>query len=84
MAITANWFNRDSENWRDLFDNQLAKYGSVTFSAGIKGKAYTKHGTNIETRLTVFDKVPKQPDGIIVNDCLNLTDLLKQLQLPCS
>lgn len=55
VAITAISFNPNNKNWRDLFENQLGKYGSVAFSVGIEGKAYAKHGTNIDTRLTVFD-----------------------------
>ena len=30
----------------------------VVFTATIAGKAYVRHGTTIETRLTVIDRVP--------------------------
>jgi hypothetical protein len=31
---------------------------SVVFTAGISGALYRRHGTNVETRLTVIDRVP--------------------------
>jgi hypothetical protein len=32
--------------------------GRVVFSAAIEGAVYAKHGTTIDTRLTVIDKQP--------------------------
>jgi hypothetical protein len=36
----------------------LQERGRVLFSAAIDGAVYTKHGTTIDTRLTVIDRVP--------------------------
>ena len=41
--------------WRDAFV-RLQERGRVVFSAAIDGAVYAKHGTTIETRLTVIDK----------------------------
>ena len=38
--------------------SRLQERGRVVFSAAIDGAVYAKHGTTIETRLTVIDKVP--------------------------
>ena len=37
---------------------ELEELGRVVFSAGISGALYRRHGTTIETRLTVIDRVP--------------------------
>ena len=37
---------------------RLQEQGRVVFSAAIDGAVYAKHGTTIDTRLTVIDRVP--------------------------
>src|SRR5262249_28862455 len=32
--------------------------GRIVFSAAIDGRMYARHGTNVDTRLTVIDRVP--------------------------
>lgn len=78
VAITANWFSPHNPDWADYF-LRLRKFGHVAFSAGIEGRAYAKHGTTIETRLTVIDKTPSDGWGEILDDCLNLHDLVEQI-----
>jgi len=78
VAITANWFSPHNPDWADYF-LRLRKFGHVAFSAGIEGRAYAKHGTSIETRLTVIDKTPSDDWGAILDDCLSLHDLLDQM-----
>src|SRR5216684_5467407 len=43
--------------WTDSFI-RLQECGRVVFSAAIDGAVYAKHGTTIETRLTVIDRLP--------------------------
>src|SRR3546814_12431500 len=43
--------------WSDAFA-RLQERGRVVFSAAIDGQVYAKHGTTIDTRLTVIDRVP--------------------------
>ena len=57
VAITGASFAPDNPAWRDAFIRLQAR-GRVVFSAVINGSAYAKHGTTIETRLTVIDKLP--------------------------
>ena len=78
VAITANWFSPHNPDWADYF-LRLRKFGHVAFSAGIEGRAYAKHGTTIETRLTVIDKTPSDDWGEILDDCLSLHDLVEQI-----
>ena len=47
----------DNPSWRDAFV-RLQERGRVVFSAAIDGAVYARHGTTIETRLTVIDRVP--------------------------
>ena len=57
VAITGASFAPDNPAWRDAFI-RLQERGRVVFSAAIDGSVYAKHGTTIETRLTVIDKRP--------------------------
>ena len=57
VAITGAAFAPDAPAWRDAFV-RLQERGRVVFSAAIDGAVYAKHGTTIDTRLTVIDKLP--------------------------
>ena len=62
VAITGANFSPEQPAWRDAFV-RLQGRGRVVFTAAIAGSVYAKHGTTIETRLTVIDKLPaEQPD----------------------
>jgi predicted RNA methylase len=78
VAITANWFSPHNPDWAGHFE-RLRQLGRVAFSAGIEGKAYAKHGTTVEARLTVIDKTPSDDWGAILDGCLSLHDLLEQI-----
>lgn len=83
VTITANWFSPLNPDWRDYFV-RLQKVARVAFSAGIAGQAYAKHGTLIETRLTVIDKVPADNPGQFAEcyrEVLKLSDLLGYVNL---
>ena len=56
VAITGASFAPDAPAWRDAFV-RLQERGRVVFTAAIDGAVYAKHGTTIDTRLTVIDKV---------------------------
>jgi hypothetical protein len=63
VAITGSNLSPDNPAWRDSFI-RLQQRASVVFSAAIDGRLYARHGTTVETRLTVIDKVPAaQPDS---------------------
>jgi len=57
VAITGANFGPEMPAWRDAF-TRLQERGRVVFTAVIDGAVYAKHGTTIETRLTVIDKMP--------------------------
>ncbi|CAM5293170.1 hypothetical protein AFEL58S_00331 [Afipia felis] len=57
VAITGANFGPETPAWRDAFV-RLQERGTVVFTAAIDGSVYAKHGTTIETRLTVIDKAP--------------------------
>jgi hypothetical protein len=59
VAITGTSFAPDNPAWTDAFI-QLQERGRVVFSAAIDGAVYAKHGTTIDTRLTVIDKLPAE------------------------
>lgn len=57
VAITGTGCSPDVPAWRDAFV-RLQESGRIVFSAAIAGKVFARHGTSIETRLTVIDKFP--------------------------
>ena len=57
VAVTGANFGPDLPAWRDTFV-RLQERGQVVFTAAIDGSVYAKHGTTIDTRLTVIDKQP--------------------------
>ena len=57
VAITGANFGPESPAWRDPFV-RLQERGRLVFTAAIDGSVYARHGTTIETRLTVIDKAP--------------------------
>ena len=59
VAITGANFSPDAPAWRDAFI-RMQELGRVVFTAAVAGSVYAKHGTTIETRLTVIDKAPAE------------------------
>ncbi|KAF0104026.1 MAG: methylase [Reyranella sp.] len=57
VAITGASLSPDHPSWREAFV-RLQERGRVVFSTAIDGRVYARHGTTIETRLTVIDRVP--------------------------
>lgn len=56
VTLTGANFGPETPAWRDAFI-RLQEHSRVVFTATIGGSVYAKHGTTIETRLTVIDKV---------------------------
>ncbi|MGA8756531.1 MAG: bifunctional class I SAM-dependent methyltransferase/DEAD/DEAH box helicase, partial [Stellaceae bacterium] len=59
VAITGHNLTPDNSACRDSFI-ELQRKGRVVFTAAISGRAYVRHGTNFDTRLTVIDRVPAE------------------------
>jgi predicted RNA methylase len=59
VAITGADLSPENPSRRDSFV-RLQERGRVVFSAAIDGRVYARHGTNVETRLTVIDRVPAE------------------------
>nr|WP_261370971.1 strawberry notch family protein [Sphingobium sp. B2] len=62
VAIAGASCDPHAPAWREAF-MRLQAQGRVVFTAAIDGKVYAKHGTTIDTRLTVIDKVPADDPG---------------------
>lgn len=62
VAITGASCAPHAPAWRDAFA-RLQETGRIVFTAAIDGKVYAKHGTTIDTRLTVIDKLPAEDPG---------------------
>jgi len=57
VAITGANCSPDNPVWTDVFV-RLQERGRVVFTAAIAGAVFANHGTTIETRLTVIDRLP--------------------------
>jgi hypothetical protein len=57
VAITGANLSSDNPAWRESFI-RLQERGTVVFSAAIDGRVYARHGTSVDIRLTIIDKVP--------------------------
>ena len=64
VAITGANLSPDHPSWRDAFV-RLQERGRVVFSAAIEGRVYARHGTTVETRLTVIDRVPADDPEVV-------------------
>ena len=87
VAITGHNVGPDQPAWRDSFV-RLQEKGRVVFTAPIAGQAYVRHGTTIETRLTVIDRVPAEdprtfpPSPGMAADAAELLDHVSRLVPP--
>lgn len=84
VTISANWFSPDNPTWRKTFVKWQEK-ARVVLSVGVSGQAYALHGTTMETRITVIDKIPAAEIGNIpcIRETLDLPELLTLIeQLP--
>ena len=59
VAITGANLSPHDPAWRAGFV-RLQERGRVLFSSAIDGAVYARHGTNVDTRLTVIDRVPAE------------------------
>ena len=63
VAITGANCVPNNPVWADAFA-RLQECGRIVFSAAIDGSVYAKHGTTIDTRLTVIDRLPAADPGV--------------------
>ena len=62
VTITGANFGPENPAWAGHFA-RLQERGRIVFTAAVDGAVYAKHGTTIDTRLTVIDKRPAEtPD----------------------
>ena len=57
VAVTGLSLSPDNPAWTSAFA-RLQERGRVVFSAAVDGRVFAKHGTSVETRVTVIDRVP--------------------------
>ena len=55
VAITGASFAPDAPAWAETFD-RLSESAHLVFTGAVSGAAFAKHGTSLETRISVFDK----------------------------
>jgi predicted RNA methylase len=81
VAITGHNVGPDQPAWRDAFA-RLQQKARVVFTATIAGSVYARHGTAMETRLTVIDRVPAEDPGafpVSAGLCADASQLLDRV-----
>ena len=84
VAITGHNTGPEEPGWRGAFAG-LQEKGRVVFSAALAGRAYARHGTTMDTRLTVIDRIPAEdprrfpPSPGIAADAAELLDWIRRL-----
>ena len=64
VAVTGAGLSPDHPAWRDAFV-RVQERGRIVFSAAIDGCVYARHGTTVDTRLTVIDRVPAEDPTVV-------------------
>ncbi len=67
VAITGANFAPDAPAWAETFA-RLTESAHLVFTGSVSGAAFAKHGTNFETRISVFDKCRGGEHGGITAD----------------
>jgi hypothetical protein len=82
VAITGESFAPTSNSWRGSFE-RLQEQGRLVFTASLARGFFARHGTSVESRLTVFEKTPAEnPKDFPVGfgPIANLSELLALVQ----
>ena len=74
VAITGASQSPDNPAFRDEF-LALQDKARIVFTAPIDGRLYAKHGTTIDTRLTVIDRIPTDRPDHLPASAAKATDL---------
>ncbi|WP_370160437.1 strawberry notch-like NTP hydrolase domain-containing protein, partial [Limimaricola soesokkakensis] len=90
VVITGESFRPSTKSFQSTFQ-RIGQSADVVFSAAIDGKVFARHGTTIDTRLTVIDKrtvgeQEKAPDDIEAAYhpiCATTADLLASVLTNC-
>lgn len=83
VAITGASLSPDTPKWRTAFI-RLQERGTVQFSAAIDGSVYARHGTTMETRLTVIDKIAARDPARLIPSMGTAPDLTTLLSWICN
>ena len=90
VVITGESFRPSTKSFQSTFQ-RIAQSADVVFSAAIDGKVFARHGTTIDTRMTVIDKRAVGAEEIAPVDveagyhplCATTGDLLSALLAHC-
>jgi len=80
VAIAGASFAPDNPTWTSAFV-RLREQGRLVFTAVIDGALYARHGTTVDTRLTVIDKVPADDPKAFVRSSGLVSDAASLLAL---
>jgi predicted RNA methylase len=82
VAISGENFSPTANSWRRSFE-RLQEQGRLVFTASLARGFFARHGTNVESRLTVFDKIPAETPKQFVSGfgpVADVSDLLALVQ----
>jgi predicted RNA methylase len=61
-------------------NSHLSPGVNFTFTTTIGGRVYSRHGTSVDTRLTIYDRVPDNAPMVIAGHAESLGDLLRLIE----
>jgi hypothetical protein len=82
VVITGESFAPTTNAWRGSFE-RLQEQGRLVFTASLARGFFARHGTSVESRLTVFDKIPAETPKQFVSGfgpVADVSDLLALVQ----
>ncbi|MCV2891419.1 strawberry notch-like NTP hydrolase domain-containing protein, partial [Ruegeria aquimaris] len=90
VVITGESFRASTKSFQSTFQ-RIGQSADVVFSAAIDGKVFARHGTTIDTRLTVIDKraagaeatAPVDIEAAYHPICVTTADLLSAVLTHC-
>ncbi|MBI5011487.1 MAG: strawberry notch family protein, partial [Methylocystis sp.] len=80
VAITGESFAPTANSWRGSFQ-RLQEQGRLVFTASLARGFFARHGTSVESRLTIFDKMPAEKPKAFVAGFGPVDDLSELLAL---
>ena len=80
VAITGESFSPTANSWRGSFE-RLQEQGRLVFTASLARGFFARHGTSVESRLTVFDKTPAENPNEFVAGLGPVADVSELLAL---
>src|SRR5208282_3121981 len=76
LAVLTNANHNPADNSIAALYADLTGRFAFTFTATVDGRIYARHGTSVDTRLTIIDRIPAEAPLVAAGHAQNLAELL--------